>query len=102
MSNNDVPVERKNVADTLEQRKSIYGSYGAGLELRANIMTAINEHYKKHAGNYMELVDQEYIWDIVNKLARVASCPHHVDSWHDIGGYASRIEEDLIKRGVGI
>jgi len=29
------------------------------------------------------------IWDVVNKLSRLAVTPDHIDTWHDISVYAN-------------
>lgn len=81
------------VDNTLEQRGEVYGSYKVGTEASGKILNALNEiHYDKHhtdlAGK--DLVAIHYI---VMKLVRLAATPEHLDSWHDIQGYAKLAEE---------
>ena len=44
----------------------------------------------------MSAVQQEALHMICSKLARIANGdPNHVDSWHDIAGYASLVVKDI-------
>ncbi len=87
--------EVKKLDETISERHSIYGPYWVGTKLRADIMYLIKEVYSENRGEPMEEMDATMIFDIVNKLSRLATTPRHIDSWHDIQGYASRIEEYL-------
>ena len=72
----------------LKIRGSVYGDYKGGTELRAKIIESIlNRYYWVH-GKRMPQNLICCIWDIVNKLSRLAVTPDHLDSWHDIAGYA--------------
>jgi hypothetical protein len=86
----------KKVEETVSERHSVYGPYWVGTKLRADIMHLIKEVYLENHGEYMEEMDSVMIFDIVNKLSRLATTPRHIDTWHDIQGYASRVEEFLI------
>ncbi len=79
--------------ETLEERKSVYGDYSKLSELRASIMTGIANQYEAHHEKPMPEEDYLCITDIVNKLCRIAITPDHIDSWHDIAGYATIIEK---------
>jgi len=90
------------VEKTLEQRGNIYGDYHSGVELRAMIMDGLKKEYRKNHNNaHMPKVYEGYLWDQVNKLIRLAVSPNHIDSWHDIQGYAQLVEKALIKNGDG-
>lgn len=80
---------------TLTERGSIYGSYPAGLEIRENILNVIKRGYQEHHGIEMQARHESYFWDIANKLSRLAICPTHEDSWHDIVGYGKLIEASV-------
>ena len=69
-------------------RQEIYGDYPGGVELRSYIMDAIEIRHSTVNGKEMNQIDKEYIWDIVNKLTRIAVTPNHTDSWRDISNYA--------------
>lgn len=91
IEDNDISVK-----ETLDSRGKSYGNYGTQIMLRNNIMELIIKAYKSH-NEYSAMPDKhkEYLWDIVNKLTRVAVTPNHVDTWHDIAGYALLIESDV-------
>ena len=83
--------------DTLTERGAIYGDYEGGNKLRSEIMLAITKRYAVVNSAPMDHINELYIFDIVNKLSRLAASPTHVDSWHDIAGYAKLTEEILDK-----
>jgi len=83
------------IDETLEQRGSVYGDYDGGCRLRVDIMNLIRNRHKAVNGKAMPLIYEEYIRDIVNKLSRLATSPNHIDTWHDIAGYAKLTEEIL-------
>lgn len=83
------------VKETLESRGETYGDYKGGSEFRAIMMKAVNDRFQQVHGHKMPGVEQIYIFDIINKLSRLAVTPNHIDSWHDIQGYAKLVEEAL-------
>lgn len=93
MSDQESKVRKGN--KTLEQRGSIYGPYRAGINTRRKLMDTMLAAYKKQHGKTMPKHNQEYLWDICNKLCRIAVCPNHIDSWHDVSNYAALIEADV-------
>ena len=83
------------IEETLEERGKVYGDYKGGSELRADIMEIIELRYMAVHGKNMDKLMKVYIYDIVNKLSRLAVTPDHRDTWHDIAGYAKLVEEAL-------
>ena len=84
------------IKSTQESRQSIYGDYKGGARLRAQIMESILERYNKiHGPCRMPVLLESYIWDVVNKLTRIAVTPTHIDSWHDLSSYANLVEKAL-------
>jgi hypothetical protein len=81
--------------NTLKERGEVYGDYAGGTLLRTDIMTMILERHEEVNGRPMDKVLRMFILDIVNKLSRLAITPDHIDSWHDIAGYATLTEEAL-------
>lgn len=77
---------------TLAERGNNYGDYKGGVRLRTAMMKLILVRYKTIHGHEMDDQDADYIRDIVNKLSRLAATPDHIDSWHDIQGYAKLAE----------
>ena len=78
-----------NVEQTLSDRESTYGSFKDVAVTTRNIMNCIDV-------DSMNAVQQEALHMICSKLARIANGdPNHVDSWHDIAGYASLVVKDI-------
>lgn len=84
-----------NVNSTLKQRGTIYGDYEGGSVFRASMMDLITRRYRTVHGEDMSSLDVIHVYDIVNKLSRLAVTPDHIDTWHDIAGYALLVEEAL-------
>ncbi len=83
------------VNETLERRGDVYGRYDMGIRAKAKIMDELQNLRK--VNNLPELSTEDYlmVYDIVNKLTRIAVSPDHLDSWHDIAGYATLVENRL-------
>lgn len=86
-----------NVKETLKERGKVYGDYKGGSEFRANVMELIADRYAKVNHGGMPAIHMVYVYDIVNKLSRLAVTPYHIDTWHDIAGYATLVEEAFKK-----
>lgn len=82
----------KNIDETLQERGEVYGDYEGGSQLRASIMEIITDRHLLVTGKEMDKLHQIYIFDIVNKLSRLSTTPNHLDTWHDIAGYATIAE----------
>lgn len=85
------------VKETLKERGKVYGDYKGGSEFRANVMKLIVDRYAKVNHGGMPAIHMVYVYDIVNKLSRLAVTPYHIDTWHDIAGYATLVEKALRK-----
>lgn len=83
--------EQTPIQETLDQRGQVYGSYPTGSLLRARLMGLCKDLYKTVYSSSMEPVTRVYIYDIINKVSRLATTPRHQDTWHDICGYARLI-----------
>ena len=83
------------IQKTLDDQGKIYGSYRLQHELRCTIMHLIAVRHFEHHGTDMTMGQLLRIYDIVNKVSRLAVTPDHLDSWHDIIGYATLTEEVL-------
>ena len=86
-----------NVNETLKERGKVYGDYEGGSEFRASVMKLIIDRYAEVNHGGMPAIHMVYLYDIVNKLSRLASTPDHIDTWHDIAGYATLAEEAFRK-----
>lgn len=81
------------IESTLKDRGSVYGSYQVGTEFRAKVMDLIDTTRCKHGFKPLTTVEKVYIFDIINKLSRLVATPNHIDTWHDIAGYATLVEK---------
>ena len=84
-----------NVNETLKERGAVYGDYKGGSEFRASVMKLIKDRHQAVNGKDLDAVQMVYIYDIGNKLSRLATTPDHIDTWHDIAGYATLVETAL-------
>ena len=84
-----------NLAETLEQRGSIYGDYEDGVVTRAKILALLSEHKEECSRQVCTYAETIMFTDLVNKLVRFAGSPTHIDSIHDLAGYATLIERTL-------
>lgn len=80
------------ILKTLAERGSVYGDYEVGTEFRAAVMDLVDQTRGEHGFKPLTTKEKVYIFDIVNKLSRLVATPSHVDTWHDIAGYASLVE----------
>lgn len=86
------------VKETLNQRGSIYGDYGRGIEARNQIMDVLDQHHAIQNGHQLPAKYRTMLLDIVSKLVRLGATPDHLDSIHDVQGYAKLYEEELHKK----
>jgi hypothetical protein len=84
------------INDTLKERGTVYGDYGDGSNFRADVLQMMLEIYEKHNDLPMPVIYQVMLLDIISKLSRLATTPTHIDTVHDIAGYATLIEQYLI------
>lgn len=87
-----------NIDDTLKERGEVYGDYEGGCKLRSDMLSLIAQRYRQCRGKEMSSMDLLLIFDIVNKLSRLAVTPSHVDTWHDIAGYATLTKTYILTR----
>ncbi len=81
---------------TLKERNNQYGSFTDGAITMQNLKEQVRSN-----GNYesLSLPQREAIDMILHKIGRIVNGnPNHIDSWHDICGYAKLIEDELIKK----
>ena len=82
-----------NVTDTLDSREKTYGSYPENCKLTQDVKDILRSH---HGWGSMSPEAKQSVEMIVYKIARIITGDHgHKDSWHDIGGFALLIEQDL-------
>ena len=83
--------EARQVEATLAERQNQYGDFSKVAGVSQHLQSVILA-----AGADFDDVQQEAIQMICSKLARLAcGDADHVDSWHDIAGYATLVVKDL-------
>ena len=82
----------KMVEKTLEERGNSYGNFNVGTEQFASIMESLDLIHLDKTGHSLKGTDRINLQYIVMKLIRLGATPDHLDSWHDIQGYASLSE----------
>jgi hypothetical protein len=88
------------VNETLQQRSIHYGK--SFLELSKISQDLKFKLRSLRNWTFMDEDEREALEMIVVKLARLMyGDPHHIDSWHDIAGYATLVEERLRKENRG-
>jgi len=81
------------VDKTLKQRSKTYGDFSS-LSVIANdlkLSMRASDGWIRLEPEHKEALDM-----IVHKIARIINGdPNHLDSWHDIAGYATLVEQEL-------
>lgn len=81
--------EARQIESTLAERQNQYGDFKDVAHLSQGLQSLLS------VGNFSD-TQQEAIQMICSKLARLAcGDADHVDSWHDIAGYATLVVKDL-------
>lgn len=81
------------VEKTLRTRHDRYGRYAdlAPISQNLQVIMAGSRNWQ-----FLTSVQREALQMIASKIARILNGdPNHVDSWHDIGGYAKLVEDNL-------
>lgn len=81
------------IEETLKERGQQYGKFSDG----AKVMQSLKEVARNSKGwGDMTASQRESADMILHKLGRIFNGnPDHIDSWHDISGYAQLIEKEL-------
>lgn len=81
-----------NIEDTLKDRGAKYGEFGNHAVISQRLK-AVYQHNEGLNDIHMEALDM-----IMHKIARILNGdPNYIDSWHDIAGYATLVEQTLSK-----
>ena len=81
------------IKETLSQRQEQYGSFEDVAMLTEQMVDVMRKgYYEKLAYN-----QKMALYMICSKMARIVNGnPNHKDSWHDIAGYATLIDNELV------
>lgn len=83
------------VDETLDERGVRYGTFVYQAELAQKLKDACVVHAMNRK-NELAADQWEALEMILHKVARIINGdPDHVDSWHDIAGYAKLVEDRL-------
>jgi len=81
------------VQETLEERKETHGDFAVNAEFaqRLKFLCRNSQHVQ------LSPVQAEALDNICQKLGRIiVGNPNHADNWHDIAGYATLAEREII------
>lgn len=87
---------------TLSQRGAIYGDYEEGSQFIADVMGSMETIRKRQGHLPLTEENRVHLNYILLKLTRIMITPDHVDSWHDLAGYAKLTEEVYEKRKYNV
>lgn len=94
---NDAGEENLDVAATLEQRGKRYGAFSNHAKLSQGLLKLLYGHADEQ-GTELSDVHKEALNIICNKLGRIVNGdPNYYDSWKDIAGYATLVEQYVTK-----
>ena len=84
-----------NIQDTLKERGSNYGAFPSHASISRSLMRIAE---KSKAYPEMNDTEIEGLFMIFHKIARILNGnPHYADSWHDIAGYATLVEDFIVE-----
>ena len=83
------------IEETLEQRGKRYGRFADNAQVTQGLKLVV-ANYLRSKGRMLAADQQEALDMIFHKAGRiVCGDPDYPDSWHDIAGYAKRVEDRL-------
>jgi len=85
-----------NIDNTLEERGQTYGRFEVGTKGFAGIIENLKDIHRDKTGREPTELEFLPIYYLVMKLVRLGATPDHIDTWHDIQGYA-KLTEDMYK-----
>ena len=89
---NDQYAEIEKVRQTLNQRQSQYGSFEDVAMITEQMVDIMRKGYYENLAYNQKMA----LYMICSKMARIVNGdPNHKDSWHDIAGYATLIDNEL-------
>lgn len=91
---NDQYAEIETVRQTLNQRQEQYGSFEDVAQTTEQLFQVI-----KGGASFVDFTESQRmaLYMIFSKVARLSNGnPNHKDSWHDIAGYATLIDNELV------
>lgn len=82
---------KKSVLETLAEREQQHGSFETHAEIETYLRRLLSQHDED-----MTEVQKCGLGMIIHKMSRILNNGHmHADSWHDIAGYATLVEQHM-------
>lgn len=86
------------VEKTLEERGTRYGEFENHASISDELQRVCVAGANRNPNYILEAIHREAIRMICHKLARILNGdPNYIDTWHDIAGYATLVEQYLEK-----
>jgi len=83
----------KPITETLEERAKTHGDFNE----YADIMVELVDTAGLNENKQLTAVQQQGLYMILSKIARIVNGDaNHADSWHDIAGYATLVERNIL------
>lgn len=87
---------------TLSERGSVYGKFETQAAITQDLKGVIR-HYAREVGQSFHVDQIEALDMICSKISRIVNGdPNHIDSWHDIAGYAQLVVTRLEENDDGV
>lgn len=84
------------ISTTLEQRGKVYGLFAEQAEAAQQLKKVVGIYVRRKSVGFLAADQQEALDMICHKISRIINGdPNHIDSWHDIAGYAQLIANRL-------
>ena len=81
------------IRETLNQRQEQYGSFKDVAMITEQMVDVMRKGYYENLAHNQKMA----LYMICSKMARIVNGnPNHKDSWHDIAGYATLIDNELV------
>lgn len=92
--------EPNGISSTLQERGQRYGEFPDHARITQNLKLEMQTHSGINGVGWMRLskTQKESLEMIAHKIGRILNGnPNYIDSWHDIAGYATLVEQELQK-----
>lgn len=85
------------VKETLKDRGGKYGDFADHARITQRLKDLINEEMLKRPAGTFAFIHCEALDMIAHKIGRIINGdPNYADSWHDIAGYATLVEQRIV------
>ena len=85
------------IQDTLMERRLQHGPFAKHCHIEISLRNVLNHYNKGDLGTIQEIG----LGMIIHKIARILNGGNsHSDTWHDIAGYATLVEQSILDEQV--